>query len=120
EARKLGVPTVALIDTDSDPTLIDLPIPGNDDSMRAVELIVRELADACIEGKKGRMDKSGEGDGAPQARRRSARASFRAEGEPETPVGGEAPAEGENAPAEGATAPDATTEPETIAAGQNA
>src|SRR5881227_3232149 len=54
EARKLGVPTVALIDTDSDPDLIDLPIPGNDDAMRAVEIILHELADAAIEGKTGR------------------------------------------------------------------
>src|SRR3954467_4851388 len=57
EARKLGVPTVALIDTDSDPDLIDLPIPGNDDAMRAIEIVVRELADAVIEGKQGRADK---------------------------------------------------------------
>src|SRR6478672_9818166 len=54
EAKKLGVKTIALIDTDSDPELIDLPIPGNDDAMRAVEIIVRELADAVIDGKTGR------------------------------------------------------------------
>src|SRR3954464_1788519 len=54
EAKKLGVPTIALIDTDSDPDLIDLPIPGNDDAMRAIEIVVRELADAVIEGKTGR------------------------------------------------------------------
>ena len=46
EARKLGVPTIALIDTDSDPDLIDLPIPGNDDAMRAIEIICKELADS--------------------------------------------------------------------------
>src|SRR5882672_4956408 len=57
EARKLGVPTIALIDTDSDPELIDLPIPGNDDAMRAIELVVHELAEAVIEGKSGRADK---------------------------------------------------------------
>ena len=51
EAKKLGVPTVALIDTDSDPDLIDLPIPGNDDAIRAIELIVHELAEAAIEDK---------------------------------------------------------------------
>src|SRR5438067_3995888 len=59
EAKKLGVPTIALIDTDSDPDLIDLPIPGNDDAMRAIEIVVRELADAVIEGKQGRADKKG-------------------------------------------------------------
>src|ERR1700733_11199175 len=53
EARKLGVLTVALIDTDSDPDLIDLPIPGNDDAMRAIEIILKEMADAVIEGKSG-------------------------------------------------------------------
>src|SRR5438067_3653251 len=44
EAKKLGVKTIALIDTDSDPDLIDLPIPGNDDEMRDNELIIKELA----------------------------------------------------------------------------
>src|SRR5438270_5626238 len=60
EARKLGVPTIALIDTDSDPELIDLPIPGNDDAMRAVEIICHELAEAAIEGKAGRSKQEDE------------------------------------------------------------
>jgi len=51
EARKIGVSTVALIDTDCDPDLIDLPIPGNDDSIRSIELIMQQLADAVLEGK---------------------------------------------------------------------
>jgi small subunit ribosomal protein S2 len=51
EARKLGITTVALIDTDSNPDDIDLPIPGNDDSIRSIELIVSMLADAVLEGK---------------------------------------------------------------------
>jgi small subunit ribosomal protein S2 len=51
EAQKLGITTVALIDTDSDPDLVDLPIPGNDDSIRSIELIVQQLADAVAEGK---------------------------------------------------------------------
>jgi len=51
EARKLGIATVALIDTDCDPDVIDLPIPGNDDSMRSIDLIVNILADAVAEGK---------------------------------------------------------------------
>jgi small subunit ribosomal protein S2 len=46
EAKRLGITTVALIDTDSDPDSIDLPIPGNDDGIRSVELIISELADA--------------------------------------------------------------------------
>jgi len=51
EAQKLGVATVSLIDTDCDPDLVDLPIPGNDDSMRSIELIVKILADAIVAGK---------------------------------------------------------------------
>ena len=51
EARKLGITTVALIDTDCDPDLVDLPIPGNDDSIRSIELIMRLLADAILAGK---------------------------------------------------------------------
>lgn len=78
EARKLGVTTVAMIDTDSDPDMIDLPIPGNDDAMRAIEIIVRELADSVIEGKASRPDKPDESPAAP-VRRRSSRAAFRAE-----------------------------------------
>jgi small subunit ribosomal protein S2 len=51
EARKLGVTVLALIDTDCDPDMVDLPIPGNDDSIRSIELIVQQLADAVLEGK---------------------------------------------------------------------
>src|SRR4051794_23867161 len=101
EAKKLGVATIALIDTDSDPDLIDLPIPGNDDAMRAIELVVRELADAAIAGKQGRVDKPDNAADAP--RRRSTRSQFRAEG-----------AEGAEGGAAGETA--APTEPEASAA----
>ena len=51
EARILGLSTVALIDTDCDPDVIDLPIPGNDDGIRSIELIAKHLADAILEGK---------------------------------------------------------------------
>lgn len=51
EARKLGIVTVALIDTDCDPDLVDLPIPGNDDGIRAIEVVVSELAQAVSAGK---------------------------------------------------------------------
>ena len=51
EAKRMGVPTVALIDTDSDPDTVDLPIPGNDDSIRSIELILSLLANAVLEGK---------------------------------------------------------------------
>jgi small subunit ribosomal protein S2 len=51
EAKRLGIATAALIDTDSDPSDIDLPIPGNDDGIRSIELILKHLADSIIEGK---------------------------------------------------------------------
>ncbi|MCC6125630.1 MAG: 30S ribosomal protein S2 [Pirellulales bacterium] len=51
EARKLGITTVSLIDTDCNPDDVDLPIPGNDDSIRSIELIVQLLADAVLAGK---------------------------------------------------------------------
>src|SRR4051794_36010656 len=51
EARKLGLKVVSLLDTDCDPDQIDLPIPGNDDSMRSIELVVKRLTDAIIEGR---------------------------------------------------------------------
>jgi small subunit ribosomal protein S2 len=51
EARKLGITTVALIDTDCDPDLVDLPIPGNDDSIRSIEIVLQQLANAVLEGK---------------------------------------------------------------------
>jgi small subunit ribosomal protein S2 len=97
EARKLGVKTIALIDTDSDPDLIDLPIPGNDDAMRAIELIVRELAEAAIEGKQGRADKADSGAAAEHPRRRSSRSQVRAGEEPQAP--GQPPTEAPVEPA---------------------
>ena len=51
EAQRMGVTTVALIDTDSDPDVVDLPIPGNDDSIRSIELVLGKLADAILEGR---------------------------------------------------------------------
>ena len=51
EARKLGIPIVAIVDSNCDPTLIDYIIPGNDDAIRAIRLFTSKLADACIEGR---------------------------------------------------------------------
>ncbi len=55
EARKLGIPTICLLDTDADPDFADIPIPGNDDAIRSIEIVLRELADAVEEGKRGRV-----------------------------------------------------------------
>ncbi len=51
EAKRMGVTTIALIDTDSDPDPVDLPIPGNDDSIRSIEVVMAKLADACLDGR---------------------------------------------------------------------
>ena len=74
EARKLGVPTVCLIDTDSDPDWADVPIPGNDDAMRSIETILVHLADAVELGLKGRKEPS-EDEEKPEPQQRSAPAT---------------------------------------------
>ncbi len=51
EARKVNVTTIALVDTNADPTVIDYPIPGNDDAIRSISIIVKTIADAYLEGK---------------------------------------------------------------------
>ena len=53
EARKLGIPVIAIVDTNCDPDYIDYPIPGNDDAIRAIELVVGLMANAFIEGRQG-------------------------------------------------------------------
>ena len=70
EARRLGIPVVAIVDTNCDPDEIDYPIPGNDDAIRAVRLITVKLADAIIEAKAeieadvaGQMSGDGDGEG---------------------------------------------------------
>ncbi len=93
EARKLGIPTIGLLDTDGDPDQVDIPIPGNDDSMRAIDLIVRELCAAVTEGRQVRQERAEGADkgaepapaGAASPRRRSTRSQFRAgeEGRPD-------------------------------------
>ena len=56
EARLLDIKVVSLIDTDSDPDLVDLVIPGNDDSLRSIRLIVQQLTDAVKQGKSMRFE----------------------------------------------------------------
>ena len=57
EARRLSIPVIAMLDTDADPTLIDLPIPANDDAIRSIDLVVSKVADGCVEG--GQKRKAG-------------------------------------------------------------
>jgi small subunit ribosomal protein S2 len=61
EARKLGIPVIAMLDTNCDPDLIDFPIPGNDDAIRSVALLTRVIADAAAEGLMARASGGAEG-----------------------------------------------------------
>jgi small subunit ribosomal protein S2 len=72
EARKLGVPIVAVVDTDCDPDKIDYVVPGNDDAIRAIRLFAAKVADAVLEGQnyyQSRAAESGEGKPSGAARR---------------------------------------------------
>lgn len=51
EARKMGVPIVAIVDSNADPTVVDYPIPGNDDAIRSISILVKTIADAYLQGK---------------------------------------------------------------------
>jgi len=96
EAKALGIPTICLIDTDGNPELADIPIPGNDDSMRSIDIVIRELCAAATEGRGERKSASAddmaaaasasaatgemESPNAPRPARRSTRSQFRADG----------------------------------------
>ncbi|MFW6133131.1 MAG: 30S ribosomal protein S2 [Planctomycetota bacterium] len=85
EARKMHIPVVSLLDTDSDPDLVDIAIPGNDDAMRGIELVLGELGDAIAEGKAVQTKKAEQGE-QEQPRRRSRRRALgeaRPAGEPQ-------------------------------------
>lgn len=60
EARKLGIPIVAIVDTNCDPDEVDYVIPGNDDAIRAVRLLTGKMAEAVLEGKQGEQLSEGE------------------------------------------------------------
>jgi small subunit ribosomal protein S2 len=86
EARKLGIPTICLIDTDGDPEYVDIPIPGNDDSMRSIDVVVRELCMAVSDGLSARQGKNdpapASAEGGPTdapGSRRSRRSQFRSD-----------------------------------------
>ena len=83
EAKKLGIPVIGLVDTDCDPSTVDLCIPCNDDAYRAIQAILRQLTDAVIAGRdkmvtekqmedKANIEKSGDGgNGAPVRKEKS-------------------------------------------------
>lgn len=83
EARKLGIPIIALVDSNVDPDLVDFPIPANDDAMKSVALFTRVIADAIIEGRQSGLVKREEA--AAEAATRAAEAEETAKkGEDET------------------------------------
>jgi small subunit ribosomal protein S2 len=85
EARKMGIPVVCMLDTDCDPDLVDIPIPGNDDAMRAIELIVKELIDSVAEAMASRKDANPDAGDAGERRRGPRTATARAEEGEEKP-----------------------------------
>jgi small subunit ribosomal protein S2 len=99
EANKLGIPVVAVVDTNCDPDDIDFIIPGNDDAIRAIRLFASKMADACIEGGQRRKDQK----------------QTEAEGKDE-PVVEAAPVETKESPAAPAEAEEAPVAPEKEAA----
>ncbi|MEO0456375.1 MAG: 30S ribosomal protein S2 [Cyanobacteria bacterium P01_A01_bin.114] len=62
ECQKLGIPIVSLLDTNCDPDVVDIPIPGNDDAIRSIKLILGKLADAIYEGSHGQVSSGEEED----------------------------------------------------------
>jgi small subunit ribosomal protein S2 len=67
EARKLGIPVVAILDTNCDPDVVDYKIPGNDDAIRSIQVLTRVIADAVAEGLMARAGASGAADEKPEA-----------------------------------------------------
>jgi small subunit ribosomal protein S2 len=76
EGRKLGIPIVALTDSNCDPDLIDYVIPGNDDAIRAIKLITSRIADACIEGRSQQRREFTEESAAPESSAEGVRVEF--------------------------------------------
>ena len=117
EARGLGIPTIALVDSDGDPDLVDIPIPGNDDSMRSIDVVMRELCEAVRQGKMAQPSAEDRGqtpeNGDESPRRRSSRAMFRAADEPTPATEGEPTAGGPDQAVESGepAAPTATAAP---------
>jgi small subunit ribosomal protein S2 len=115
EAKKLGIPTIAVMDTDSDPDTVDVAIPANDDSIKAIEILMDQLATAIAEGKT--MVKQEDVTTMAGARAQRARSSRRrvlasAQEEPQNEEPSPAPAEAPEIPA-----PEASEVPETTEAG---
>jgi small subunit ribosomal protein S2 len=113
EARKLGIPVVAILDTNCDPDEVDYPIPGNDDAIRSATLLTRVVADAVADGL---MSRSGASDRKPESAGAEPLAAWeqellaRPEGAPAEAPAAEAPAAEAQAPAAETQAPAAETQ----------
>ncbi|MBI2678395.1 MAG: 30S ribosomal protein S2 [Candidatus Koribacter versatilis] len=97
EARKLGIPVVAVVDTNCDPSEVDYVIPGNDDALRAIRLFASKIADSVVEGAQAATDKMGFGpSGATEGEGEGVSSDISVDGVPEAQAAG-AGAEGEAA-----------------------
>ncbi|MEX2100978.1 MAG: 30S ribosomal protein S2 [Actinomycetota bacterium] len=101
EARKLGLPVIAIVDTNCDPDEVDYPVPGNDDAIRSVNLVTRVIADAIIEGRQ---------EGRERAITKATGPEIEPEPEPEPAKAEPAKPDG-TAPTPAASAPDGPAEP---------
>jgi small subunit ribosomal protein S2 len=108
EANILGIPVLAIVDTNCDPDPIEFPIPGNDDAIKATKLITSRIADAVLEGREGRQD-------AEEAPETSDEAAESEKDEPAEVVGEEAEAPVEEASAEEASVEEVSADGEEIA-----
>src|SRR5207248_141077 len=79
EARKLGIPVVAVVDTNCDPSEVDYVIPGNDDALRAIRLFASKISDSIVEGSQLATDK--------QSAELAAAAAYSAPGSENAPAG---------------------------------
>jgi small subunit ribosomal protein S2 len=95
EARKLGIPVVAVVDTNCDPSEVDYIIPGNDDALRAIRLFASKIADSVVEGSQLLTDKQAADMAAGVERAEAAAAKALADGVPAEVVASEIPAEAE-------------------------
>jgi small subunit ribosomal protein S2 len=109
EARKLGIPVFAMVDTNSDPRPVDFPIPANDDASRSIGLVLDVLVQAVAEGLQDRKADKDQADAQIAAKKAKAEAA-KAEAEEKEEAVAEAPAAAEEAPAATEEAPAATEE----------
>jgi small subunit ribosomal protein S2 len=87
EAKKIGIPVICLLDTDCDPDQVDIPIPGNDDGMRGIEIVMKELTDAVQEGMHLRQERAAAEPAEADNRRRRVTPKEEAPAAPAQPTG---------------------------------